>query len=174
MKDTNIFDKLYSTIMEDGFDFDDEMPSIDAEDGGDGLDLGGEDEGEDITITLTADQVDALRDILSKIDGEDGDDEEGESDDLDIEDLSGDDEEDDNPFGEAVDAQPVPDSKGKSLQNTNNKVGKVKGKGGKAHKGDPKSEPEPKEHGDAHGKSLQNPKNDKPAGSTVTPGDALK
>jgi hypothetical protein len=171
--DINIFDKLYSTIMEDGFDFDDEFPPLD--DTGEDAD-GGEPEADsdtegEVTVTLSGDQVDALRDILAQLDGDDE-----EDGDLDIEDLvdgeDGDDEED--PFGEAVDAETVSDSKGKSLQGTNNKVGKVKGKGGKASKGDPKNEPEPKELSDAGGKALQNPKNDKPAGSTVTPGDALK
>lgn len=66
---TNVFDRLYSTIMEDGEEFDMgeleagmEEPSMDD-------DLGG---GE-VTLTLSADQADALRGLLSQLE-EPGDD----------------------------------------------------------------------------------------------------
>jgi hypothetical protein len=174
-KNENIFDQLYSTIMEDGLDFGDEFPPLDDEgDAGDegGFEPDGEEGGEDVTITLTSDQVDVLKDVLSQLD--DGD----EDGDKDIEDLADEeeenpfDQEEEDPFGEAVDAQPVPDSKGKTLQNTNNKVGKVKGKGGKADKGNPKNEPEPKDLGEEGGKSLTG--KDNKVKSTVTPGDFMK
>ena len=168
-KNENIFDQLYSTIMEDGLDFGDDFPPLDDEgDIGDegGFEPDGEEGGEDVTITLTADQADVLKDVLAQLD--DG---EGDGEDLDIEDIA-DEEEEEDPFGEAVDAQQVPDSKGKSLQNTKNKVGKVKGKGGKADKGDPKNEPEPKDLGEEGGKSLMG--KDNKVKSTVTPGDFMK
>lgn len=98
MTEKNIFDKLYSTIMENDEDFD--MGQLDAglDDGEMGLD--DESESGEVTITLTQDQADVLRDVLSQIDG--GEDIE------DIEDLDGgegDDIEDHNaPFPEAVDA----------------------------------------------------------------------
>ena len=166
-KNTNIFDQLYSTVMEEGFDFEDDFPPADGgeeEEGGFGLDDEG---GEEVTITLTSDQVDTLRDILSQL----GDDEE-DSGDLDIEDLADEEGDDEDPFGEAVDSQQLSDSKGKALTGTGNKVGKVKGKGGKVDKGDPKNEPEPKDLGDAGGKGLTG--KDNKVKSTVTPGDFMK
>ena len=103
MNEKNIFDKLYSTIMENDEDFD--MGQLDA--GlGDEEGLGGEDEVADkVTITLTPEQADMLKDVLSQLEGEDmGDD---------IEDLDGDalgDSEDgENPFPEAVEAQHTSD-----------------------------------------------------------------
>jgi hypothetical protein len=105
MNEKNIFDKLYSTIMEGDDDFD--MSELDA-----GLD-GGEDEfagdegGEEVTITLTPDQVDVLKDVLGQLEpGDPGDD---------IEDLDGGEgggdlldgglEDGANPYPEAVEAK---------------------------------------------------------------------
>lgn len=121
MSDKNIFDKLYSTIME----ADDEL--------GDSLDIGFGDEGDegmedgieggDVTITLTQDQVGALKEILSQIEGE-GEDE--------IEDLDGGEGDDggfenENPFPEAVEAQHTSDGSQpghdpSGLTGSNNKV----------------------------------------------------
>lgn len=116
MSDKNIFDKLYSTIME----ADDELgDSLDIELGDDMM--GGEEEsgGGDITVTLTQDQVDVLKDILSQVEG----DEEDEIEDLDSD--GGFDQE--NPFPEGVEAehtsdgaQPGHDPSG--LTGSNNKV----------------------------------------------------
>ena len=169
------FDSLFSTIMEENYGLDDgaddlsdmEIDELDqGDETGDSLDEDGE-----VTITLSSSHVEALREILDQLDGEEG---ESEGDVEDIEDIADEEGDDIDPFGEAVDAQPVSDSKGKSLTGTNNKAGNLKKSSGKAHKGDPKNEPEPKEHSDNHGKSLQSPGNDKPAGSTVTPGEAFK
>ena len=88
MKDTqqnnkSTFDRLFEDVM--GGDLDMEM-------GGDDLDLGHEDDlgdeegGEDVTITLSADQVSLLKDILGQLEG--GEDDLGDVDD--IEDLEGD------------------------------------------------------------------------------------
>jgi hypothetical protein len=79
-----IFDKLYESVMGEADDFELGIPGED--DGADmGLDdLGGE-EGGDVTITLTSDQVDALKAIMSQLDGDDSEeemgDDEGEGDD---------------------------------------------------------------------------------------------
>ena len=101
MNEKNIFDKLYSTIMENDDDF--EMDQLDA--GlGDEEGFGGEDEGMgEVTVKLTPDQVDCLKDMLGQIEGDMGDD---------IEDLDGgedegalgDLEDSSNPFPEAVEA----------------------------------------------------------------------
>lgn len=89
-KTTNIFDKLYATIME-ADDLDDENFDLGAglgdESGEDDLEeLGIEDEAGDVTVTLTAEEADLLKSIVAKLGG---DDEEGE-DELDF----GDEEED--------------------------------------------------------------------------------
>ena len=101
MNEKNIFDKLYSTIMENDDEFD--MDQLDA--GLDGEDEHGGEEhgGGEVTITLTPDQVDVLKDVLGQLDGDMGDD---------IEDLDGGDDEgalgdledSSNPFPEAVEA----------------------------------------------------------------------
>lgn len=98
----NIFDKLYTTIMEADDDFD--MSGLDA-----GFDAEGEEEGigdeagEGVTITLTHDQVEVLKDVLKQIEGDEGDDIE-DLDDGGAEMIGGGDEEE-NPFPEAVEAQ---------------------------------------------------------------------
>ena len=66
---TNVFDRLYSTIMEDGEEFD--MGELEA-----GLDEPSMDDemgGGEVTLTLSADQADALRGLLSQLE-EPGDD----------------------------------------------------------------------------------------------------
>lgn len=95
MSDKNIFDKLYSTIMEADDELGD-MLDMGLDDGGDEQ-IG--DEGGDVTITLTQDQVDVLKDVLAQLEGGD---EEGDE----IEDLDGDGGfEEENPFPEAVEAE---------------------------------------------------------------------
>lgn len=104
MNEKNIFDKLYSTIMEGDDDFD--MSDLDAGLEGGEDELAGDEGGEEVTITLTPDQVDVLKDVLGQLDG-------GAAGD-DIEDLDdgGDDmlggegglEDNTNPFPEAVEA----------------------------------------------------------------------
>ena len=118
MSDKNIFDKLYSTIMEADDELGDMLDMGMGDEGGDEQ-MG--DEGGDVTITLTQDQVDVLKDVLAQLDG--GDDE-GEE----IEDLDSDGGfEEENPFPEAVEAehtndgaQPGHDPSG--LTGNNNKV----------------------------------------------------
>lgn len=101
----NIFDKLYTTIMEADDDFD--MGGLDASlDDTGGEEEIGDEAGESVTITLTHDQVDVLKDILGQIDGDDGDSIE-DFDDGGAEMLGGGDEE--NPFPEAVEAQHTSD-----------------------------------------------------------------
>lgn len=66
----NIFDQLYSTIMEDGEEFD--MGGLEA-----GLEepaMGDEMGGGEVTLTLTADQADALKGLLSQLEGPESDD----------------------------------------------------------------------------------------------------
>lgn len=67
---TNVFDRLYSTIMEDGEEFD--MGGLEAE-LGDEPEMGDEMGGGEVTLTLSADQADALRGLLSQLE-EPGDD----------------------------------------------------------------------------------------------------
>ena len=101
MNEKNIFDKLYSTIMENDEDFD--MDQLDA--GlGDEEGFGGEDEGAgEVTVKLTPDQVECLKDMLGQIEGDMGDDIE-DLDDGGDEEALGDLEDSSNPFPEAVEA----------------------------------------------------------------------
>lgn len=93
------FDKLLSEAFEDDFltsdeegpmdEYEDEISPVEGEEGEEG--------GEDVTITLTSDQVAVLKDVLSQLDTEEysdeeentfeGGDEEGEEDISDIEEL---------------------------------------------------------------------------------------
>lgn len=103
-KKENIFDKLYSTIMEAGDDFDVDSFEMGIEDEPVD-DFEGEESGEEITITLSSDQADVLRDVLSQIDGTGS-----EIEDLDDGDMLGSDEEgEEDPFPEAVEAQHTSD-----------------------------------------------------------------
>ena len=115
-KNKSTFDRLFEDVM--GGDLDMELG------GGDDLDLDNDDEGlgdeeggEDVTITLSADQVSLLKDILGQLDG--GEDEFGDVDD--IEDIEG--EGDDLEFPEShVELSAAPDSVNQ-LTGTNNKAG---------------------------------------------------
>lgn len=122
------FDKLFNTVMEGG-----EFEDFGAEDDQDSDDeLGGYgdegDEGGDVTIKLSSAQVDALREILSQVDGEgEGDDDEDLiDDDEDDEGDEGDEgDEEDMPFPEGTeyhDARPQPDTTGKVTSKGHMKV----------------------------------------------------
>lgn len=102
MNDKNVFDRLYSTIMEQGEEFD--MGELEA---GldDGPEMGGEDElgGGEVTLTLSSDQAEALKGLLSQL-------EEPASDDIeDLDGMGGDDDGMDagleDSYREAVEAQ---------------------------------------------------------------------
>lgn len=67
--------------------------------------------------------------------------------------------------------KPLADSKGKTLQSKQNKIGSLKPKGGKAHTGKVKEEPEPKALGDKKS-SLQ--KGSPEVSSSVKKGDFIK
>jgi hypothetical protein len=115
------FDKLFNTVMEGG-----EFEDFGAEDDQDSDDeLGGygdedeDDDGGDVTIKLSSAQVDALRDILSQVDGEPDEDEDP------IEDEEDDVDEEDMPFPEGTeyhDARPQPDTTGKVTSKGHMKV----------------------------------------------------
>lgn len=129
MSNKNIFDKLYSTIME----ADDELgDSLDMEMGLGGEEEGFGDEGGDVTITLTQDQVEVLMTIVDQLNGEaDGDEE--------LEDLddSGDLGMDENPFPEGVEAEETSDglTPGQDPSGLTGKGNKVPGEAGKTKSG---------------------------------------
>lgn len=155
----NIFDKLYSTIMEGDDPFadlggmDDGLGDEDL-DGEEELDLGGD----EISLTLPRDLAEKLHDaLMSQLGGED---EAGDEEDL------GDDfgdEADDEMLGDSVvsepDPKPLSDGKGK-LQGKDNKVGgKLNSpEGGSADGGTVKEDPDPKPlgGGDRHHKDAGN------------------
>jgi hypothetical protein len=114
----NIFDKLYATIME-ADDLDDENIGFDAleDEEGDLDELGIDDEGSEVTITLTADEADLLKSIVGKLGGDEEDD---------LEDLDdGDDDLDfgsEDPLMEDGEAKDLPDAVGKMTSKGNMKV----------------------------------------------------
>ena len=165
----NIFDKLYSTIMEgdDPFaDLDAAMPGDEGEDMGD-EELGLDDGGDEVTLSLPRDLAEKLHDaLMSQLEGGDG---EGE-DDL-GDDLGGDDFEDEM-LGDAVVSEPAPkplgghgDRQHKDAGNTgsgSNKVSSSKtgsSDGGKADGSASGDDPSPKPlggHGDRQHKDAGN------------------
>ena len=131
MSKTNIFDKLYATIMEDE-DLDDNQFGSGLDDLGDeesDLDeLGIEDEaGSEVTVTLTAEEADLLKSIVDKLGGEE---DLGGEDDLDFGDI-GDGEEED-PLMEGGATESVPEGKADNPKSSNAANGTVKPKGGTA------------------------------------------
>ena len=66
----NVFDRLYSTIMEDGEEFD--MGELEA--GLEGEPEMGEEPSGEVTLTISSDQADALRGLLSQLEEPAGDD----------------------------------------------------------------------------------------------------
>lgn len=106
------FEKLYKEALEDDNLFSGESDDVieDYEDNIDDVeDYDGEESGEDVTITLSASQVDVLREILSQVDGE-GDEDFGNDEDF------GDDDDDDDVSDieelgkEAVEMQKAPEA----------------------------------------------------------------
>ena len=76
------------------------------------------------------------------------------------------------PMGESLERpKPLNNSKGKALMSKKNKVGRLSAKGGKAHGGHLKNEPNPKALGDKK-KALQKGKPE--VKSTVKKGDFIK
>ena len=72
------FDELYESVMSEDDSYELGLPTEDETDGLDGLELGdelGDDEGGDVTVTLSQADVDCLKSILDQVGG---DDEEGE------------------------------------------------------------------------------------------------
>lgn len=159
----SVFDKLFEEVMSGDDAADMQALGIDA-----GGDAGAEGAGGDVTVTLTSDQVEALKAILAQIEGEGGDTEaEGAEGDMGGEDMGGEEdaeekhekeedaeekeedaeekhekeedaEEKDDAMKEATEMKEVPDSAGKSLQNKNNKVGDKTAKLAKSGKADGK------------------------------------
>jgi hypothetical protein len=120
------FERLYKEAVEDDNLFG-ELGDEGVEDITDDYEGGTEGDAEvtegEVTLTLTADQVSVLRDVLAQLDGEEEGEEEGEEDEFgDIEDLEGDDEQ----FEEAVESENAPDAEsvrnstksGKAAKNT--------------------------------------------------------
>ena len=170
----SIFDKLFEEVM----DKDENAADLDALGIG-GDDMGGEmgddmgDEmGGDVTVTLTQDQVECLRAILSQVDGGDlGDEDMGDEDlgGMEDEDMGGEETEEDaedkgsNPMGEATEMKEVPDSAGQSLTKPGHiKVGDKTGKLVKKGPGDKGKIPAPNtgtELPDSHGERMTSAKN---------------
>jgi hypothetical protein len=171
------FDKLFEMVTGDGDDFSiGNEPEVDMELDALGIDdEGGDGDGEDVTITISSQAVECLREILAQIDGdEEGDDEFGDEDGGD--DEFGDDEDDnEDPFGEAVESQDVPDSAGMKLQDKNNKVNApgYKQSGGKASGKIKKSDDEGSDVSDSDGKKMQDKNNKVKSNKTSTVGKSL-
>ena len=151
---TNIFDKLYSTIMEGDNPFDDldsmggELGGEDEAMGGDDIDLGGD----EISISLPRDLAQQFCDALKASLG-DGEGEELEDMDGDLGDEGG---LDDEMLGDAVVSQPDPSPAADGVPGLTSKSNKTGGAGysndtGSAEGGNIKEDPTPKElggHGD--------------------------
>ena len=150
---TNIFDKLYSTIMEGDDPFAD-LNGMGAEDDfGGGDEFGGDEEdmgGDQITLSLPRDLAEQLCDALkAELDGDD------ELEDLEDEESMGDDM-DDEMLGDAVVSKPEPSAASDGVPGLTGKNNKTSGsgysaKGGSAEGGKIKEDPTPKPlggHGD--------------------------
>ena len=167
------FDKLYEDVMGD----ENLALSQEMELGGDdmmgGDDLGGDDlgdEGGDVTVTLTSDQVDVLRDILGQVDGdgEDVGDEDlgdmGDEDDMGLEDsVETPQAEDDVQAEMQVHAEPKAVGNANHLSNvsagSNKASGNVRTTHGNAKHGTVKEDPVPSQlggHGDRSHKDAGN------------------
>jgi hypothetical protein len=161
----NIFDKLYSTIMEGENPFAD-LDDMGADDGLEGDDMGGDDEldlgGDEITLNLPRDVAQQLCDMLMDQLGEGGE----EADDNPF----GDESEDDEMLGDSVVSQPEPkplgghgDRQHKDAGNTGSGSNKVAGAAapdaGNAEHGKIDEDPTPKPlggHGDRQHKDAGN------------------
>ena len=181
MKST--FDKLFENVMGDGESQELEALGIDVDNDGD-VDV---EAGEEVTVTLGAEHVKALKEILAQIDGEDDD---AEAEDMEHEDYEEMEEhedgehEDEDTVDEAVEAEDLGHAKvnlkrGNELSNVSagsnvvkgtvsSKAKKGKGGSGKINKQDD-SEGTDEGHALVNKKDsgLRNPKNNKVGGLTV-------
>jgi hypothetical protein len=138
------FDKLFENVMEDDKDLDLSTGPGAGPEGGDDFgggedelsDLGGEEGGEEVTITLDKETAQKLVDLLqAQLDV--SSEEESDLEDLEIEDedLGGEEEdlggEEENSFREGSEAEKLPDSAGHKLTKAGT-VGNIKATGGKA------------------------------------------
>ena len=139
----SIFDKLFEEVMNDQELQDAESLGVDVADEPKELTDGEGDaeEGGDVTVTLTKDQVKCLKAILGQLEGEDLDADDLDADDLDADDLDADIEDDldkTKPMGEKTEVEEIGhaivDEKKleKGLTGKNNKVGNLKTNSGKA------------------------------------------
>lgn len=162
---TNIFDKLYSTIMEGDDPFADLDSGMGEDEFGGGDELGGDEEldigGDEVTLSLPRDLAEKLHDALMSQLG--GDEEAGEDGEMGEEDPFAS-EGDDEMLGDSVVSEPDPkplgghgDRSHPQAGNTSSGGNKVKSSktgsadGGSAHGGDIKEDPDPKAlggHGD--------------------------
>lgn len=152
MKST--FDKLFENVMGDESQ-ELEALGIDTEVEAD-ADTG-VGETDEVTVTLGASHIEALKEILAQIEPEEGDDDEGEGEDEGEEGFTSfeqDEEDEEDTVDEATEMTAVPDTAGQGLtQPGHNKVGKVKAKGKKASDSTKKYvDAEPKPLADGKGK----------------------
>lgn len=131
MSEENIFDKLYKTVMESEDALEEMGAHMSYEADDDPMD-----DGDDaaVTVTLEPHHVDALKEILGQLEP----DEDEEADPFDVEADNGED-----PLPEAIEATAAPAAK-EEHGTSDNKVGTVKPKGGKAHGGAVKANGSPK------------------------------
>lgn len=144
------FDKLFEDVM--GDENAQDLEALDVEVPGEGEGLGGDDDvAEDVTITLSSDQVECLRAIIAQLDGGDEDlDLEGDvgDDDLNLdgaaeggmpqEDAEEEDDKDEKKVKEATEMKELPNSAGLGLTKQSNKVGDKTSKLAKSGKADSK------------------------------------
>jgi len=132
MNNDNIFDKLYKTVMEG-----EEVEDFGLEDE-EGFDEEPEEASEEtISVQLSPMHVEALLDLLAQVE-----DQLGDEDDAELEDI--DDDDDFEQLAEAPTAlETAPDGVSK-LTGKNNRVGKLKAKGGQAQAGSVKEDGDPK------------------------------
>ena len=159
----NIFDKLYSTIMENDDDLPSEFPGEELELGDEG-DLEAS-EADEVTVTLSKDLAQELYDLLGKHLEDGGSDEPEEGGFEDELELAGNDPYDDSEevVEDAIKVEPAPKELGDSnlKDNKNNKVAAsgYSGTGSTAsHKGDVKTQADPSELPDSN---LKNKKDNK-------------
>jgi len=125
----SVFDKLFEEVM-DGQESNEELDALGIETG----DEGTADESGEVTVTLGAQHIECLKEILAQVEPE-GEDDDAEAEDYEMEEVSYDEAEEDDEedeLEEATELTAVPDSAGQSLQSKKNTVGSVKSTTGKA------------------------------------------
>ena len=134
----SIFDKLFEEVMNDQELQDAESLGVDVNEEPKGLE-DGEGADENVTVTLSKDQVECLKSILSQLEGDDlGGDEGLEGDEGGLEDVDGPEGKDEPAMGEATEVEEIGhaivDEKklDKGMTGKNNKVGNLKVSSGKA------------------------------------------